>query len=84
MSDLSAQIGPKRALIRSPDEYTPYKPRPSWRGSLFVRPEGELGGLSHPPPACPGGTPRAAVRIKKAPNMPGATTTKEDLETALI
>ena len=35
------------------------KPRLSWRGSLFVWPEGEMGELSHPPPACPGGTPRA-------------------------
>ena len=59
MSDSSPQIGPKRALIRSPVTNRDFMPRLSWRGSLFVRSEGELGELSHPPPACPGGTPRA-------------------------
>ena len=30
---------------------------------MFVWPEGELGELSHPPPACPGGTPRAMNEV---------------------
>src|SRR5262249_58543071 len=36
-----------------------YKPRLSWRGSFFVPPGSELGGLSHRPPACPEGIPLA-------------------------
>src|SRR6516162_3209839 len=63
MSDSSPQIGPKRALIRSPVTNRDFMPRLSWRGSLFVWPEGELGELSHPPPACPGGTPRAMNEV---------------------